>query len=286
MLSHADNATEHYIGLIENRLKELLQPPSDTFKGLYQIAQYATLAPAKRLRPVLMLMLVDMCKVPLSKAIDPACAIELIHTYSLIHDDLPCMDDDDYRRGQLAVHKAYSEAKAVLAGDFLLTYAFEVLFKAPHLQAEDKVHLATLLSKYCGSEGMIGGQFLDISLTAQEIDLPLLDTIYMKKTAALIILAIEFALHIANVGPEDRKYLLEFAKKIGLAFQITDDILDHNQTAVQTNSVVDYVSFLGVVRSKKQARFLIESALNDLQCVQFDTSAFQHLAMRLIDRSH
>ncbi len=186
---------------------------------LERAARYSLLAPGKRLRPKLVLMTAEMLGTSIEKALQPACALEMIHAYSLIHDDLPCMDDDDFRRGQPTLHKAYDEATAVLVGDFLLTYAFEVLADSPNLSAEQKIELIRVLSQAAGGNGMIGGQLLDIQHKGS------VEEMHEKKTAALFHAALRFGEIIAGVEDEN---LGAFGTQFGLLFQAVDDLLDED----------------------------------------------------------
>lgn len=227
---------------LEDTLEEILPEEGDK---LVQRARYS-IEGGKRLRPLLTLAVVDAFEIPIEKALYPACAIELIHTYSMIHDDLPCMDDDELRRGRLTLHKAYSESDAVLTGDFLLTYAFEIISTSPHLSDQQKNALVFTLATRSGLQGMIGGQVVDIEDETLEMDD--LFAMYRKKTGALITAALEFGAIIAkqDVGP-----FIQIGDLLGLAFQIVDDILDNDGIAVM----------LGKERSKEIAESLYADAL-------------------------
>ncbi len=215
------------LSLIEQRLNELIPSASSP---LVCAARYSLLAPGKRLRPQLVLAAAEAFGAKVENALDPACALEMIHTYSLIHDDLPCMDDDDLRRGMPSLHKVYGEAIALLAGDYLLTYAFEVLSKAPQLSAEQKIALIQTLSQAGGSEGMIGGQAIDIEAEGTEIDQEMLMKMHEGKTAALLAAALVSGAIIANAKDEEQQKMHQVGLKIGLAYQILDDILDATKT--------------------------------------------------------
>lgn len=204
--------------LINQTLKKLI-PTEDGI--LFEAAHYS-LEGGKRLRPLITLAVVETFGKEIEKGLYPACALEMIHTYSLIHDDLPCMDDDDFRRGKPSLHRAYPESHAVLTGDFLLTYAFEVLVKAPHLSEAEKNRLVTVLALRAGSKGMIGGQVMDIE--GENLRLEDLITMHIKKTAALITAAFEFGGIIA--GQDDLTPFRVIGEHLGLAYQIIDDILD------------------------------------------------------------
>lgn len=188
---------------------------------LHKAARYS-IRGGKRLRPLLMFSVLDTFDVPQEKGILPACALEMVHTYSLIHDDLPCMDDDDTRRGKPSLHKAFQESDAVLAGNFLLTYAFETLMNAPDLSDQQKCALTKILSQRAGSSGMLGGQILDL-----KEDEDWKDT-YLKKTSALFCAALEFGAVIARVPTEP---FFRIGENLGLAYQLLDDVADHDGVA-------------------------------------------------------
>ena len=212
---------------IEQTLNKLIEERLEApHKALFSSARYSLLAKAKRLRPLLTLAVTESFNGNLEAAFYPACALEIIHTYSLIHDDLPCMDDDDLRRGIPTVHKIYGEGHAVLTGDYLLTLAFEVLAKSPLLTAEQKIELITILSERAGGDGMVGGQVVDMLSEGKDIDLETLSFIHSHKTGALISASLEFGGVIANVCKEDKDLLKKIGYEIGLSFQIIDDILD------------------------------------------------------------
>lgn len=215
-----------HLDLIEKRLHEIIPPIDEPHSILFEAARYSLLLPAKRFRPLLILSVLDDFESPIEWGIDPACSLEMVHTYSLIHDDLPCMDDDDLRRGSPTLHKVYSEAQAVLAGDYLLTYAFEVLSNAPYLSAEKKVALIRLLSNRSGGDGMIGGQIIDILHEGKKILPETLKLMFAKKTAALIATALEFGGLIANLSAEDTHHLCAAGYALGIGYQYIDDILD------------------------------------------------------------
>jgi geranylgeranyl diphosphate synthase type II len=255
---------------IEQRLKELLEFPSLPEEKLYCAARYAVFSGGKRLRPLLTLAAVESLKGDSAAALTPACALELVHTYSLIHDDLPCMDDDDFRRGQPTVHKKFDEATAVLTGDFLLTYAFQVLAESPKLSAETKIELIQILSRRAGGSGMIGGQILDLSATNRKATSEELALMHQKKTGQLICAALEFGAVLSHAAKAERSALIAFGEEIGLAFQIMDDVIDvvasekkHGKkvSSDQARNKSTYVSELGVENAKKAAEELLECAL-------------------------
>jgi geranylgeranyl diphosphate synthase type II len=206
---------------IEEHLNHLIPSSSPFYSSLYAGGKYALLAPGKRIRPLLTLSAAEMLqKNSLNRALVPACAVELVHTYSLIHDDLPCMDDDDFRRGRPTLHRVYSEGHAVLVGDYLLTYAFEVIAQAPELTAEQKVALFKTLTQAAGGEGMVGGQIMDIERS------PHVQQMHHQKTAALFCAAVAFGGIAASASSETMDLLRQFGLQFGQLFQMVDDLLD------------------------------------------------------------
>ena len=189
--------------------------------------KYAVLNGGKRLRPILLFMVLDILDCEKEMGVASAAAIEMIHSYSLVHDDLPALDNDDYRRGKLTTHKKFGEAEGILIGDALLTHAFYILTeKNKHLPAEKIVEIVRLTSSYAGINGMIGGQMMDIASEGKKIDLEILKYIHSNKTGKLMKLPVELACIIGDADREEREILIRFSDLIGLAFQIKDDILD------------------------------------------------------------
>jgi len=226
------------LNLIEDKLSSLIRPDS----LLQEAARYSLLSAGKRLRPLLTLVASQAFGAPLEAALTPACALELIHTYSLIHDDLPCMDNDDFRRNKPSLHKAYSEGVAILTGDYLLTFAFEILSDSPHLTDPQKIQLIRFLSARAGDKGMIGGQMLDILSEKQSTNWERLKNMHLGKTAALITVALEFGGIIAKVTPKAMELLHSIGNHLGLAFQIIDDLLDgdtENEKSTNILSLMD-----------------------------------------------
>lgn len=281
--------------LIEEELNRLVPFHHGPYQQLFESARYSLLGGGKRLRPIITLATTTTLEGDPQLALSPACALELIHTYSLIHDDLPCMDDDDYRRGKLTVHKKYSEGHAVLTGDFLLTYAFEILATNPKLTNDQKVKLISILAKRSGSHGMIGGQVMDVAAEGKSINLETLALIHHNKTGALITASVEFGGIIANASETHMDYLRQFGENIGLAFQIVDDILDvtssqnkHGRSIASDilNEKCTYVSLLGVDRSKAYAQECYEKALRALKQLPYSSSLLINLADFIISRQH
>jgi len=254
----------------ETELKKELQElsyPETIAKGM----EYAVLNGGKRLRPFLLFATLDLLNEDISKGVKSAIALEMIHSYSLVHDDLPALDNDDYRRGKLTTHKVFGEAEGILIGDSLLTYAFYVLSQKnlEFLSSEHIVKIISKTSEYAGINGMIGGQMIDIESENRKIDLETLKYIHSHKTGKLIKLPIEIACIIANVEKDKREFLEEYADLIGIAFQVKDDILDVEGTFEElgkpVGSDVDlhkatYPSILGMEESKKILNDTVEKA--------------------------
>ena len=254
----------------ETELKKELQElsyPETIAKGM----EYAVLNGGKRLRPFLLFATLDLLNEDISKGVKSAIALEMIHSYSLVHDDLPALDNDDYRRGKLTTHKVFGEAEGILIGDSLLTYAFYVLSQKnlEFLSSEHIVKIISKTSEYAGINGMIGGQMIDIESENRKIDLETLKYIHSHKTGKLIKLPIEIACIIANVEKDKREFLEEYADLIGIAFQVKDDILDVEGTFEElgkpVGSDVDlhkatYPSILGMEESKKILNNTVEKA--------------------------
>ena len=254
----------------ETELKKELQElsyPETIAKGM----EYAVLNGGKRLRPFLLFATLDLLNEDISKGVKSAIALEMIHSYSLVHDDLPALDNDDYRRGKLTTHKVFGEAEGILIGDSLLTYAFYVLSQKnlEFLSFEQIVNIISKTSEYAGINGMIGGQMIDIQSENKKIDFETLKYIHSHKTGKLIKLPIEIACIIANVERDKKEVLEEYADLIGLAFQVKDDILDVEGTFEElgkpVGSDVDlhkatYPSILGMEESKKILNDTVEKA--------------------------
>ena len=188
--------------LIEDRLHALIPPHSDfLYAALFDSARYSLFSGGKRLRPLLALASAHTFDSSLEKALDPACALECIHTYSLIHDDLPCMDNDDMRRGKPTLHRAFPEWHALLTGDYLATFAFEIIAKSPALSDAEKIDLISVLANRAGAHGMIGGQMIDLLSQGVQVDKEMLHQMHAHKTACLISASLEFGAIVANASP-------------------------------------------------------------------------------------
>lgn len=233
--------------------------------------KYSILNGGKRLRPILLFATLDLLGIGLNKGVKSAIALEMIHSYSLVHDDLPALDNDDYRRGQLTTHKKFGEAEAILIGDALLTHAFYLLSEK-NLTILDSDKIVKIISKtalYSGINGMIGGQTIDIESENKKVDIETLKYIHSHKTGKLLKLPIEIACIIAEANEETTNILIEFSELIGLAFQVKDDILDIEGTfeeigkPVGSDSILNkstYPSILGMDESKKILKHNIQKA--------------------------
>jgi farnesyl diphosphate synthase len=241
---------------------------------LYDAMRYAMLGPGKRLRPFLVLECGRLFGVDRRRLLRAGAAIECVHTYSLVHDDLPCMDDDDLRRGRATVHKAFDEATAVLAGDALLTLAFEILADPDtHDDARVRADLALALAKAAGARGMVGGQMLDLVCENAEVNERVVTRLQQMKTGALITCACELGAIMGHARGESMHAVLGFAHDLGLAFQIADDLLDVTGDAAQLGKAVrkdaaagkaTFVALLGVERARAQAHLLASQAARHL----------------------
>jgi len=279
------------IDKINDHLLNLVQEKPGFSADLYAAARYALSSGGKRLRPSLTLMVGEAMGAEKTKLLDPACAVEFIHTYSLIHDDLPCMDDDDLRRGKPTLHRVYNEGHAVLVGDFLLTFAFETLTNAPGLSESQKLALITTLAKNSGGDGLIGGQVVDINTAGKKLSLDTVDEIHLKKTARLITCAILFGAIIADAPKEQLAILEKVGDNIGVAFQIIDDVLDitagkekHGQSSDLTNDKSTYATLLGVDEATKRAEALTQEAIERLHALPYDMSPLIDLAKTMVYR--
>ncbi len=211
---------------VEDELRRQLELTPSINSTLTEAMQYSLLSGGKRLRPILLMAAADAVGSTGEKFLTTAAAIEMIHTYSLIHDDLPAMDDDDYRRGKLTNHKVFGEAIAILAGDSLLTLAFEVMLRQKDVADSARIAVVNEMSRAAGMSGMVGGQAIDLQSEGKAIDLGTLRRMHLGKTGALFRAAIRSGAILAGASPQQLSALTAYAESFGLAFQITDDILD------------------------------------------------------------
>ena len=285
-----------YLERVESALATWIPEASKQPTRLHAAMRYAALDGGKRIRPCLVYTTGRALGVPLEQLDGPACAIELIHVYSLIHDDLPAMDDDDLRRGKLTCHKAFDEATAVLAGDALQSLAFYVLVHDAHMRVDSSARLAMVeaLALASGSRGMAGGQALDILAEGQELNLSELENVHIHKTGALIRASVRMAtLCKPSLDEPLRSALDHYAKCVGLAFQIQDDILDvegetqvlgKRQGADQARNKPTYPALLGMTEAKARARDLVDQALTSLQPLAAQADELRAIARYVVER--
>lgn len=289
---------EEYISLVNEYLDRYVAEKELPEKSVYTSMRYSLLAGGKRLRPVLALAVCDMLGGRREEVLPFACAVEMIHTYSLIHDDLPAMDNDDYRRGRLTNHKVYGEALAILAGDGLLNLAFEVMLESILKSKENqelKVRAAAVIAKASGVEGMIAGQVIDLESENKKIAAEILDRMHRHKTGALIKAPVVSAAVLCGAGGDSISKLECFAQNLGLAFQIKDDILDVEgsleKLGKKTGSDAQkdkstYVSLYGLEKSKEMLNEITEEAVMSLKDFGEKAVFLEKLAKYLVNRDN
>lgn len=283
------------VSIIEDRLRSIFPSDCNYQKKLIDSMEYSINAGGKRLRPVLFLETLKLFDKSIEDYLDIACCLEIIHTYSLIHDDLPAMDNDTLRRGKPTNHVVFGEGTAILAGDGLLNYAYELMHKflLSNLSS-DNAEAVYLISKAAGISGMIGGQSVDIESENKEIDISTMDYIHKNKTGALINASIMSAAKICKAEESQLKALCSYADAVGLTFQITDDILDiegdqaelgKNIGSDVQNSKATYPKFYGIEKSREMALTLTDNAIKALSIFpESKTEFFKELAYYIIKR--
>ena len=285
-----------YLQMIEDALCGCLPQEALKEQKLIDSMRYSLEAGGKRVRPTLVLEFNALCGGNAENALPFACAVEMIHTYSLIHDDLPCMDDDDLRRGKPSNHKAFGEDTALLAGDALLTLAFETISgeEAAAKAGDNACRRAALtLAKYAGCVGMVGGQVIDLMSENTNAPIEVVRELVYKKTACLIKAACELGCLSANAGEKQIEAASLYGESIGLAFQIQDDILDCTSTdeelgkpvgSDEENQKSTFVSLLGIEECRKIVNELTAQALGALDSFDGDTSYLRRFALELAER--
>ncbi len=274
---------------------------------IYEAMRYSLLAGGKRLRPILCLTTCEMIGVSAAVALPTACALEMVHTMSLIHDDLPAMDNDDYRRGKLTNHKVYGEDVAVLAGDALLTYAFEyIATQTPQIeptaqsqidgaQPQQVLRVIAQLAKAVGAAGLVGGQIVDLASEGKTIDEGTLTYIHLHKTAALLEVSVTAGAILAGADQSAIDSLSRYAQRIGLAFQIVDDVLDITSTAETLGKSVGkdvaaqkatYPSLWGLEASQRKAQQLVDEAIAELADFDQRAQPLRAIARYITARTH
>lgn len=281
-------------GEIDRQFDLLLAVPEDPRAKLFEAMRYAAIGGGKRLRPLLVLATARLFGVDRTCAARVATALECVHVYSLIHDDLPAMDDDDLRRGKPAVHKAFEEATAILAGDALQTLAFELLAsEATHPDPFVRIELVGALAQAAGPGGMAGGQAMDLAAEQSSFDLPTVTRLQALKTGALIGCAVECGAILGRVAPDGRTGLRGYARDLGLAFQIADDILDAEGDEAAAGKKLrkdagrgkeTFLSLLGLDRARAQARLLVDQAVEHLKSYGPEADLLRDIARFTLER--
>jgi farnesyl diphosphate synthase len=281
---------------VDDFFSRLLPPTGDGRERLYEAMRFAAIGGGKRLRPLLTTAAAQLFAIDREQALRVGCAIEAIHVYSLIHDDLPCMDDADLRRGKATIHKAFGEAEAVLAGDSLHALAFEILaHQATHDDPWVRSDLVLDLARAVGPAGMAGGQMMDLVAEGQQLDLPSITRLQQLKTGALIEYSVEAACIMVRLTHEARTPYRGYARNIGLAFQIADDLIDHSgdQAAAGKPTGKDanagkatFVSVLGPERARQQASLLVTQAIEHLDEHGEEADLLRAIARFAIERDH
>ncbi|MBR4153152.1 MAG: polyprenyl synthetase family protein [Selenomonadaceae bacterium] len=281
------------VKLVEENLAEELRLTKSLDENLMRAMEYSLMAGGKRLRPILLMAAADAINGKGEKYLQVACALEMIHTYSLIHDDLPAMDNDDYRRGKLTNHKVFGEAMAILAGDALLTLAFEVVLRQKNVPTGILFSVLNEISKAAGVAGMVGGQVIDLRSEGVQVDLTTLKLMHMGKTGALFRAAIRCGALLAQAPDKKLDALTIYAENFGLAFQITDDILDVEGDAQILgkptgsdikNNKSTYVTLTSLADAKKLAQNAVDDALTALENFGSEADFLRELVQYLIDR--
>lgn len=283
--------------LVDQALNRWMPDGDRLPKTLHQAMRYSVFAGGKRMRPVLMIAACEAVGGSAEQVLHAACAMEMIHTYSLVHDDLPAMDDDDFRRGRATNHKVYGEATAILAGDALLTEAFRLLADAEanaSIPPERALRVIEIVARYAGSQGMVGGQVVDMESEGQTVDFPTLEYIHTHKTGALILASVQVGALIGGGDDDQFAALSHFGGAAGLAFQIADDILDvtgdqaemgKDVGSDQSRGKVTYPSLLGLAEARERASELCHIAIEALAPLGAKAESLKVLARYIIDRT-
>jgi geranylgeranyl diphosphate synthase type II len=277
---------------VDEALSAYAQFDSDCPETLGEALRYSLLAPGKRLRPTLVIMAAEACGGTRERAMPAACAVEMVHAYSLVHDDLPAMDDDDLRRGRPTCHKVYGEAVAILVGDALLARAFEILARGVDPPAV-AVRCCAALGRAAGASALVGGQAEDLAAQFAVGSLARLEAIHRRKTGAMFLVSLELGALTAGAEPQELAALAEYGKRLGLVFQITDDLLDArgDSTAVgkhvgkdSSRGKLTYPALLGIDASVERARALVDEACAALVPLKPRADALAALAYSVLER--
>jgi geranylgeranyl diphosphate synthase, type II len=280
----------HKQKLIESALDKYTQFSSDCPNVLREAVRYSLLTPGKRLRPMLVMLAAEACGGNVEHAVPAACAVEMIHTYSLIHDDLPSMDDDDTRRGRPTTHKKFGDAVAILAGDALLALAFDVLARDTTPADVANACCATL-ARACGATALVGGQCDDVRIELSAGSREMLESIHNRKTGALFLASLRLGALVAGANQEQHAALAEFGAHLGLAFQITDDLLDHDEDRRGNSGKrkgdrgkLTFPNLIGVEQSRRDVEKLVTSSLEALGVFGSSARSLSALARFVSDR--
>lgn len=293
-MNKAERMLENYRALIEGALKKHVFKASDLQRSVMEAMVYSLFIGGKRIRPALLLEFCRICGGDVDSALNFACAVEMIHTYSLIHDDLPCMDNSDFRRGRPSCHKKFGEDIALLAGDGLLTLAFETALKTQNIPTERVIKAAVILAKAAGVDGMIGGQVIDLESEGSAIPLETLLKMYSLKTGALIKASAVIGCVLAGADETFINAAQVYAENIGLCFQIVDDILDLEGDEAtlgkpvgidERNCKSTYVTLIGLDEAKQKAACLSQAAKDSLKVFGSDALPLAELAGMLLNRN-
>jgi geranylgeranyl diphosphate synthase type II len=296
-LTSLDKYLQERVSLVDDALSRWLPAEETLPSSLHKAMRYSVFAGGKRLRPILMIAASEAVGGSAQQVMHAACAMEMIHAYSLIHDDLPAMDDDDFRRGQPTNHKVYGEATAILAGDALLTEAFRVMADVDanrDVPSAVAVQVVEILARHAGSQGMVGGQVVDMESEGQEIDFPTLEYIHTHKTGALILASVKIGGLLGGGNDQEIAALTRFGGAAGLAFQVADDILDvvGDQVEIgkdvgsdQARGKATYPALLGISEARQRAAELCSLAVEALAPLGERAEPLKTLAHYIVDRS-
>lgn len=281
---------------IDRFFSAILAVPADPRARLYEAMRHAAIGGGKRIRPLLVIASARLFAVDEDCAVRAGAAVEAIHVYSLIHDDLPAMDNDDVRRGKPTVHRAFDEATAILAGDSLHALAFEILADpATHSDPFVRAELIAELGRASGPSGMAGGQMMDLAAADMAFDLAAVTRMQQMKTGALISWCVEAGAILGRMPVEGRGHLRAYARDLGLAFQIVDDLIDAEGDAVVAGKAVGkdadagketFVSLMGAERAREQSQALVEQAIAHLSCYGEEAALLRRLASYIVERDH
>lgn len=272
--------------LVEERLEQYLPETTRYPSSIHEAMRYCVFSGGKRLRPILTIAAAEACGGKATEVLPSACAIELIHTYSLIHDDLPALDNDDYRRGKPSCHKAFGEAAAILAGDALLPLAFNLIAKNCGIDGIDEAKTIRVIKEVSlgiGSLGMVGGQVVDLESTTHTLTPPIIQYIHTHKTGTLFRAAVRCGAILVGANKDNLRSLTLYAENIGLAFQIVDDLLDLKEDKT-TGERVNYPAVFGITASRDKTQELIGRAISALDGLEKKALALSSIARFIGER--